>query len=355
MSGGDSWASTEPSVNSTNEWMTDSGWMITSICSGGRSNSQRASITSRALFISVAESTVIFGPICQVGCRRASSAVTSASSAARLAAERPAAGGQHDALDLAGAAARQRLEDGASARCPPAAASAPRRAARSMTSGPATTSVSLLARATVLPASRAAQVPVSPAAPTMAVTTTSTSGAAASSQTASVAARAARSPAGRRTGRRRRTPSRSVRTATRGRNRRHCSASSSQLRVGRPGRRPRAGRAGRRRRRGCWCRSTRWTRGRRRGGGRAVGSGSVGRSGHAAPRVTDAGTAGIAGRSAASRCRGIRRGTADVQAVAAVAGRSSGLATRPVTYRPAPAASPQRPDRARRRAPATRW
>ena len=38
------------------------------------------------------------------------------------------------------------------------------------------TSVSLLATATVLPASRAAQVPASPAAPTMAVTTTSTSG-----------------------------------------------------------------------------------------------------------------------------------------------------------------------------------
>ena len=53
---------------------------MTSICSGGRPNSQRASITSSALFISVAESTVIFGPIRQVGCRSASSTVTSASS-----------------------------------------------------------------------------------------------------------------------------------------------------------------------------------------------------------------------------------------------------------------------------------
>ena len=41
--------------------------------SAGRPNSQRASITSSALFISVAESTVIFGPICQVGCRSACS------------------------------------------------------------------------------------------------------------------------------------------------------------------------------------------------------------------------------------------------------------------------------------------
>ena len=41
---------------------------------------------------------------------------------------------------------------------------------------PARTSVSLLATATVLPASSAAQVPASPAAPTMALTTMSTSG-----------------------------------------------------------------------------------------------------------------------------------------------------------------------------------
>ena len=68
MSGGESCASTEPSTNSTNEWTTDSGWTITSICSAARPNSQRASITSSALFISVAESMVIFGPICQVGC-----------------------------------------------------------------------------------------------------------------------------------------------------------------------------------------------------------------------------------------------------------------------------------------------
>ena len=44
--------------------------------SPGTSNSQRASMTSRPLFISVAESTVIFGPIDQVGWRSASAGVT---------------------------------------------------------------------------------------------------------------------------------------------------------------------------------------------------------------------------------------------------------------------------------------
>ena len=80
MSGGESWAITLPSTNSTIEWTMLSGWTTTSICSGFRSNSQRASMTSSALFIRVAESIVIFGPICQVGCLRACSGVTSSSS-----------------------------------------------------------------------------------------------------------------------------------------------------------------------------------------------------------------------------------------------------------------------------------
>ena len=82
MSGGESCAITLPSTNSTIEWTTLSGWITTSTCSGSSWNSQRASMTSRALFIRVAESIVIFGPICQVGCFRASSGVTSASSRA---------------------------------------------------------------------------------------------------------------------------------------------------------------------------------------------------------------------------------------------------------------------------------
>ena len=80
MSGGESCAMTLPSTNSTIECTTLSGWITTSSCSGSSSKSQRASITSSALFIRVAESIVILGPIRQVGCLRASSGVTSVSS-----------------------------------------------------------------------------------------------------------------------------------------------------------------------------------------------------------------------------------------------------------------------------------
>ena len=64
-------------------------------------NSSWASITSRPLFISVLESIVIFGPIDHVGWASASSTPTSASSAAVRPAERPAAGREQDAGDLA--------------------------------------------------------------------------------------------------------------------------------------------------------------------------------------------------------------------------------------------------------------
>ena len=58
--------------------MIDSGWITTSIQSGSTSNSQHASMISSALFIIVAESIVIFGPIDQVGCCSASSSVAAA-------------------------------------------------------------------------------------------------------------------------------------------------------------------------------------------------------------------------------------------------------------------------------------
>ena len=55
------------------------GWMTTLMCSGARSNSQRASITSSALFIMVAESMVILRPIEKLGWAQASSIVTARS------------------------------------------------------------------------------------------------------------------------------------------------------------------------------------------------------------------------------------------------------------------------------------
>ena len=68
-------ATSEPSTNSTKEWMSDCGWITASIRSPGRPKRKCASITSRPLFIIVAESIVIFGPIFQVGCASASSTV----------------------------------------------------------------------------------------------------------------------------------------------------------------------------------------------------------------------------------------------------------------------------------------
>ena len=50
--------------------------MSTCMRSAGTPKSQRASITSKPLFMSVAESMVIFAPMSHVGCFRASAAVT---------------------------------------------------------------------------------------------------------------------------------------------------------------------------------------------------------------------------------------------------------------------------------------
>src|SRR6185503_15100364 len=59
MSGVESCAMSEPSTYSTSEWMMLCGWITTSMARGATSNSQRASITSRPLFIMVAETTEI--------------------------------------------------------------------------------------------------------------------------------------------------------------------------------------------------------------------------------------------------------------------------------------------------------
>ena len=74
----------EPSVSSTSEWTTDCGWTTTSIAADGVPNSQCASITSRPLFIRVAESIVIFRPIRQVGWLSAACTVTFARSSGAM-------------------------------------------------------------------------------------------------------------------------------------------------------------------------------------------------------------------------------------------------------------------------------
>ncbi len=68
-----------------------------------------ASISSRPLFISVAESIVILPPIAQVGCASASSTVTSSSSARERPRNGPPRGGEHELVDRAGPLAGDEL------------------------------------------------------------------------------------------------------------------------------------------------------------------------------------------------------------------------------------------------------
>ena len=76
ISGVPSWAFMAPSVNCTMECMIDCGCTTTSILSTSIPKSHFASITSKPLFIMEAESMVILAPMLQLGCLRASAAVT---------------------------------------------------------------------------------------------------------------------------------------------------------------------------------------------------------------------------------------------------------------------------------------
>jgi hypothetical protein len=87
------------SRQTTIEWMMLCGWITTLMRSGGRSNSQCASMTSSALFIIVAESTEILRPITQFGWAQASSGVTLCKRGRVAGAERAARGGEHDVVD----------------------------------------------------------------------------------------------------------------------------------------------------------------------------------------------------------------------------------------------------------------
>ncbi len=164
---------TEPSTNSTIEWTIDCGWTIASICDEGRSKSQWASMTSRALFIIEALSMVTFGPIDQVGWFKASrtlapwtrsrdqvrkgpplAVMTSRRTSARVRPER-----RHWAMALCSLSTGRRRT--------------PRRRTAAITIAPAATSVSLLAKAMSQPRSMAASVAGMPAAPTIAPMTMS--------------------------------------------------------------------------------------------------------------------------------------------------------------------------------------
>ncbi len=76
MSGVPRWAICEPSAYSTSECTMDCGCTTTSMSSGATPYRWYASMTSSPLFISVAESMVIFAPMDQLGWFRACSRVT---------------------------------------------------------------------------------------------------------------------------------------------------------------------------------------------------------------------------------------------------------------------------------------
>ena len=60
-------ASIDPSRKATRACTIDCGWTTTSSCAGVTGNRQWASISSKPLFINVAESMVILRPIVQLG------------------------------------------------------------------------------------------------------------------------------------------------------------------------------------------------------------------------------------------------------------------------------------------------
>src|SRR5947209_8195690 len=174
MSGKRSCACTEPSPKVTSEWPIRCGCSTTSTRSRGRSKSQVASMTSSPLFIKLAESIVIFGPIDHVGCRSACSGVTPSSSPVdRLRRAPPEAVIVNRSMARYGSPCRHcqialcSLSMGTSR--PPCASCAEM-------IGPAMINVSLLASATSFPARRAASVGTRPAAPDVPTTTRSTSG-----------------------------------------------------------------------------------------------------------------------------------------------------------------------------------
>ena len=151
------------------------GWMITSIFSIGMPKSHRASIISRPLLKSVAESTEIFLPIDQVGWRSACSGVTEERSSAMALRKGPPEQVRMRRLTVEGSRPSRHwkmalcsLSTGRTRR--------PHRAAVATTSSPAITRISLLATARSFPDSRARRAGFSPAVPTIDTRTRSASG-----------------------------------------------------------------------------------------------------------------------------------------------------------------------------------
>ena len=172
MSGTESCASCAPSQNSTSECTMDCGWITTSIFSAGTEKSLEASITSKPLFIMVAESTEIFGPIFQTGCAKASLGVTFSKKVLSFPLKGPpdAVIRRRAILSLPPAARHWKM---ALCSLSTGMISAPVFLASLKTSSPPETSTSLVAMARRFPAFTALKAASSPANPTTLRITTS--------------------------------------------------------------------------------------------------------------------------------------------------------------------------------------
>ena len=187
-------------------------------------------MTSSPLFINVAESMVILGPIDHVGWRNASSGVTAPRSAAGR-----SRNGPPDAVSMYRRTSRpvrdhRRTGESRCARC--RQGESPRRGAAPPATirRPAITSTSLLASATVFPASMAASVAPSAAVPADAHSTRSTRGSVATATRASSPHPDTVAPVSAPDARRRPSASSSASATTAGRTRAICSAKRSTLR-----------------------------------------------------------------------------------------------------------------------------
>src|SRR5467141_1179887 len=144
--------------------------MTTAICASGMPNRWCASISSRPLFMRVAESTVTFGPIDQRGWFRACSTVTRSRSRSGWAQNGPPLAVMIRRRTFSRCSPHRHCQ---MALCSESTGRMPRSPAAFMTRAPAITSTSLVASATSLPALRAAIVGARARAPGMATTTRS--------------------------------------------------------------------------------------------------------------------------------------------------------------------------------------
>ena len=172
MSGRPSWALTVPSRNCTALCTMLCGCISTSICLASMPKSHLASIISKPLFIMVAESMVILAPMCHVGCRRACAALTVESCSLVSRRKGPPLAVSSSLSILSGFSPTKHWKMALCSLSTGRMGDLWRRE-REVMSSPATTSVSLLARAICLPARMAAMVGSRPLNPTVAVSTTS--------------------------------------------------------------------------------------------------------------------------------------------------------------------------------------